>query len=114
MTSTCRVLRPTGATVDDPVTHEVVPELAPVDVRGVCKVQSQAAVADRPVVGEAPFLVERVQIHFPVGDPLEDDDIVVLDSCPLDPLLAGKRFRLVQPARGSFKTAQRWEVLLYE
>ena len=112
MTTTCTVGRPTGEFVTHPDTGVDTPEVRPVAVRGICKVQAATPQAAAPVVGGQAITVERLQIHLPIGDPVRPGDTVTITGSPMDPALVGSVFRLTELARGTYRTAQRWDAEL--
>lgn len=79
---------------------------------GKCKLQSSVAQARSPVAGGHVFTVENLQVHFPVGSPLGTGDSVLFTASLMDETNVGLTFRLVELARGSQKTAARWNVEL--
>lgn len=110
MADSCTVQRP-GPELTDPDTGVVTPGLVEV-YAGACKVQGATAQAASPEAGGHAFVVESLQLHFPVSSALRIDDVVTIDSSPMDPDLVGLKFRLVELARGTFRTADRWNVEL--
>jgi hypothetical protein len=116
MLDTCTVRRPTGALVTDPETGVDTPEMLPVypigDTAGICKVQSAIAQAGSPVAGGHMFTVEQLELHLPVSSSLRAGDVATITAAALDPDLVGLKFRLVELARGSLRTADRWNVEL--
>lgn len=110
MTETCTAHRP-GPEVTDPVTGVVAPGLVVV-YAGACKVQGATAQAASPEAGGHSFVVEALQLHFPVSSSLRIDDVVTVTASPMDPDLVGLSFRLVELARGTYRTADRWNVEL--
>lgn len=79
---------------------------------GRCRVQSATAQAASPVAGGHGFTVERLQLQFPATTPLQVDDSARITVSELDPTLLGLSFRLVELARGSHRTAARWNAEL--
>lgn len=79
---------------------------------GFCKVQTTVAQAASPVAGGHSFTVENLQLHFPVSSSLRVDDVAVVVSSVMDPDLVGLSFRIVEAARGTYRTADRWNVEL--
>ena len=79
---------------------------------GKCKIQSATAQAASPVAGGHAFTVEKLQLHFPVGSPLTTGDSVLMTASRMDETNVGLTFRLVELARGSQRTAARWNVEL--
>ena len=79
---------------------------------GKCKLQSATAQAASPVAGGHVFTVENLQLHLPVATSLNTGDTATITASLLDPSLAGLTFRLVELARGSQRTAARWNVEL--
>lgn len=79
---------------------------------GKCKVQTTVAQAASPVAGGHVFTVENLQVHFPVGSPPTTGDSVLMTASLLDETNVGLVFRLVELARGSQRTAARWNVEL--
>lgn len=109
MVETCTASRPGIPFTDDGgvVITPVVEVYA-----GRCKIQSATAQAASPVAGGHAFTVERLQVHFPVGAAPATGDTVLITASLLDPTLVGLTFRLVEQARGSHRTAARWNVEL--
>lgn len=110
MSDACTVRRP-GPDVTDPDTGVVAPGLVVV-YAGPCKVQSNQQVASEPSAGGHNFVVENLKVHFPVSSQLRIDDVVTIDSSVMDPDLNGLDFRLVDMPRGTYRTADRWNVEL--
>lgn len=110
MSDACTVHRP-GPDVTDPNTGEVIPGFVVVYL-GQCKVQSAIAQAGSADAGGHRFVFENLMIHFPVSSSLRIDDVVTVDSSLMDADLAGEKFRLVELARGTYRTADRWNVEL--
>lgn len=79
---------------------------------GKCKVQTTVAQAASPVAGGHAFTVENLQLHLPVATSLNTGDTATITASLLDPTLVGLTFRLVELARGSQRTAARWNVEL--
>lgn len=79
---------------------------------GPCKVQTTVAQAASPVAGGHVFTVENLQLHFPVGSGLVTGDSALITASRMDESNVGKVFRLVELARGSQRTAARWNVEL--
>ena len=109
-TDACTVHRP-GAPVTDPETGVVVPTLTLV-YTGKCKVQSATAQAASPVAGGHVFTVESLRLDFPVSSALRTGDVATIAASAMDPDLIGLTFRLVELARGTNRTADRWNVEL--
>ncbi len=110
MLDSCTVSRP-GPNVTDPVTGAVTPSLTPV-YSGACKVQGATAQAANPEAGGHAYVIESLQLHFPVSSQLQIDDVATITASTMDPDLVGSTFRLVELARGTFRTADRWNVEL--
>ena len=118
MIDSCLVERSIGE-VTDPVTG-VVSEgwetiyPTPADVAagnpGKCKVQGRQAQAASPVAGGHAFTVEQLMIHLPVSAQSRLDDRVTIVNATMDPDLVGSTFRLTELARGTYRTADRWNV----
>lgn len=79
---------------------------------GKCRVQTTVAQAASPVAGGHKYTVENLQLHFPALTSLKTGDVVTITTEGLDPSLVGLVFRLVELARGSQRTAARWNVEL--
>ena len=109
MYDTCIVSRPGEPFTDDDgiVTTPLVEVYA-----GKCKVQTTVAQAASPVAGGHVFTVENLQLHLPVATSLNTGDTATVTASLLDPSLVGLTFRLVELARGSQRTAARWNVEL--
>ncbi|NKG22210.1 DUF6093 family protein [Paeniglutamicibacter terrestris] len=110
MLDSCMASRP-GPNVTDPITGAVTPSLTPV-YSGACKVQGATAQAANPEAGGHAYVIESLQLHFPVSSQLRIDDIATITASTMDPDLVGSKFRLVELARGTFRTADRWNVEL--
>ena len=120
MQDVCTGARPTGGFVTDPETGVDEPEFVrvyptPAQIAagnpGRCKVQTTVAQAASPDAGGHQFTVENLQLHFPVSAELQTgDQVTVTESW--DPQLVGLVFRLVELARGTYRTADRWNVEL--
>lgn len=108
MIDTCLVERSLGE-VTDPVTG-VVSEGWLTVYEGVCKVQGRQAQASSPVAGGHAFTVEQLMIHLPVSAQSRLDDRVTIVTATMDPDLVGSTFRLTELARGTYRTADRWNV----
>lgn len=108
MIDTCLVERSLGE-VTDPVTG-VVSEGWLTVYEGVCKVQGRQAQASSPVAGGHVFTVEQLMIHLPVSAQSRLDDRVTIVTATMDPDLVGSTFRLTELARGTYRTADRWNV----
>lgn len=108
MIDTCLVERYTGE-VTDPLTG-VVSEGWETVYEGVCKVQGRQAQASSPVAGGHVFTVEQLMIHLPVSAQSRLDDRVTIVTATMDPDLVGATFRLTELARGTYRTADRWNV----
>lgn len=109
MVDTCIASRP-GEPFTDPdgiVTTPIIELYA-----GKCKVQTTVAQAKSPVAGGHVFTVENLQLHLPVATSLNTGDTATITASLLDPTLIGLTFRLVELARGSQRTAARWNVEL--
>lgn len=120
MRDTCTAVRPTGGFVTDPETGVDEPESVhvyptPEQIAagnpGRCKVQTRVAQAASPDAGGHQFTVENLQLHFPVSAELQNGDQVTITES-WDPQLVGLVFRLVELARGTYRTADRWNVEL--
>lgn len=115
MTDECTVVRP-GEAVTDPATGEVKPTSTQV-YAGHCKVQTSGGLASENVEGSAAqamgavSLVWSLYVHFPYGTPgLRAGDVVEVTESA-NPLLAGRRLRLVSPqSEKTHATACRWNV----
>lgn len=110
MLDSCTTQRP-GPNVTDPNTGAVTPSLTPV-YTGACKVQGATAQAANPEAGGHAYVIEELQLHFPVSSHLRVDDVVTITASTMDADLVGSTFRLVELARGTFRTADRWNVEL--
>ena len=111
MVDECTAARPTGALVTDPGTGVDSP-VSSVVYSGRCKVQSATAQAASPEAGGHAFTVEQLRLDFPASSSLRTGDVATITASELDPDLVGLAFRLVELARGTFRTADRWNVEL--
>ena len=95
MTAECVVRRPTGEMVTDPETFELIPEYTVV-YQGRCKPQTYDPHEMAREVAGGTQIVQRSNVHFPVGAfrSKTGDVITVTDST--DPLLVGRSYQIVQ------------------
>lgn len=115
MASECIASRPGEPFTDDDgiVTTPLIQVYA-----GACKVQTTQAQAASPVAGGHAFTVENLQIHFPVraslktGDSVQITIAVDFETGLPDLDIQGNVYRLVELARGTWRTADRWNVEL--
>lgn len=110
MIDSCRLERSLGL-VTDPVTA-VVSEGWELVYEGRCKVTGRTAQAATPEAGGHSFTVEQLQVHLPVSTASATGDRVTIVATTLDPLLVDLQLRLTELARGSIRTAYRWNVEL--
>lgn len=108
MIDSCVVERSIGE-VTDPLTGVVTDGWETV-YEGVCKVQGRQAQASSPVAGGHSYTVEQLMIHLPVSAQSRLDDRVTIVIATMDPDLVGATFRLTELARGTYRTADRWNV----
>lgn len=115
MTDQCTVTRP-GESTTDPDTG--LPDTGTEKVyEGRCKVQTSGGLASEQTEGSAAqnmggvSLVWSLYVHFPYGTPgLRAGDVVEVTESA-NPLLVGRRFRLVSPqSEKTHATACRWNV----
>lgn len=115
MTDQCTVTRPDESTTD-PDTG--LPNTGTEQVyEGKCKVQTSGGLASEQTEGSAAqnmgavSLVWSLYVHFPYGTPgLRAGDVVEVTESA-NPLLVGRRFRLVSPqSEKTHATACRWNV----
>lgn len=115
MTDRCVVTRP-GESATDPDTG--LPSVATERVyAGCCKVQTSGGLASEQTEGSAAqamgavSLVWSLYVHFPYGTPgLRAGDVVEVTESA-NPLLVGRRLRLVSPqSEKTHATACRWNV----
>ncbi|ALE91823.1 hypothetical protein AOC05_04960 [Arthrobacter alpinus] len=109
MFETCTASRP-GVPFTDP--DGIVTSPLSTVYTGICKVQATVAQAASPVAGGHAFTVENLQLHFPVGSGVVTGDSALITSSRMDESNVGLAFRLVELARGSQRTAARWNVEL--
>ena len=108
MVDDCLVERRSGQ-VTDPVTG-VVSDSWVTLYEGRCKVQGRSTVASERIAGGLLKVGEQLQVHFPVGQSFRLDDRVTITDTLLNPDLVGNKYRLTEMARGSIRTADRWNV----
>lgn len=115
MTDRCTVTRP-GESTTDPDTG--LPNTGMEQVyKGKCKVQTSGGLASEQTEGSAAqamgavSLVWSLYVHFPYDTSgLKAGDVVEITEST-NPLLTGRRFRLVSPqSEKSHATACRWNV----
>lgn len=109
MFETCVVSRP-GVPFTDPEGIVTTPLIQVYS--GPCKIQATVAQAASPIAGGHAYTVERLQVHLPVGPALVTGDTVLITGSQLDETNVGLVFRIVELARGSQRTAARWNVEL--
>lgn len=111
MTDLCLIERQSTEEVTDPVTGTVTFPVVEV-YAGKCKLQGRQAQASEPSAGGHVFTVEQLMVHLPVSAlSLTGDRVTVLSSA-MDPDLVGLKLRLTELARGTYRTADRWNVEL--
>lgn len=79
---------------------------------GRCKVQGRMAAADTPVAGGHLYIVEQLTVQLPSKVRGMRSYQVHIDASDPDPNLAGQVLRLTEMARGSYRTAARWNAEL--
>lgn len=96
-----------GKPVTDPVTRDVsTPETLMYEGRG--KVQTWEGFQSNPDSGGQIATVQRYTVHVPVGAwDVHVGDVVDVVTATLDPLLAGRRYRVVSLLHKSLPTAYR-------
>lgn len=109
MTDWCTVGRPTGKYVTDPETGKDVPELEPV-WEGPCKLQSTPHPGEQRISGEHRFTSETPGLHLPARAPVQTDDEATLIESAENPANSGLHLVLTGLDRGTYRTAQRWNV----
>lgn len=111
MIDECILERQTGDSVTDPATGAVTEEWASI-YAGKFKLTGRVAQATSPEAGGHDFTVEQLMVHLPVSTASATGDRVTILATTLDPLLVGLQLRLTELARGSIRTAYRWNVEL--
>lgn len=110
MIDTCVVERSLGL-VTDPATGAVSEGWETIH-SGKCKVTGRVAQAASPDSGGHVFTVENLMVHLPVSTASQTGDRVTVTDTALDPLLIDLKLRLTELARGSIRTAYRWNAEL--
>lgn len=108
MTDRCTISRSAGH-VTDPDTA-VVSEVRSAVYAGKCRVQGREAQATTPESGGHLYTVEKLMVYLPMTAEVRTDDYVLVEQALSDSTLVGLNFRLVDLARGSQRTARRWNV----
>ncbi|MCO1338085.1 hypothetical protein BJH93_04125 [Kocuria polaris] len=118
MRETCTIVRLTGDMVTDPETWQETPETVSVAATGICRVRTQMLEPVNPTGGEHRFTVLHPVIVLPLPDEttgkdfVQSGDLVTITTPRVDGRAVGVEpgttYRLKDPARGSFATAQRW------
>lgn len=113
MREACVASRPTGQVVTDPETGEDSPVLEQVLIKGKCRVKLTGMGARNDDAGEHVYLIGRPVIVLPIGDPVRAGDLIKViasteQTLPASPVSVGTVFRLTDPERATFVTAQRW------
>ena len=95
MTAHCVIRRPDRETVTNP--DFTVTTGYDTVYTGRCRMQTYEGHEQALVAGAATHVVQRSTVHLPVGvfQPLPGD-IVTITAEPVDPLLVGRHFRVVQ------------------
>ncbi|WP_372699415.1 DUF6093 family protein [Arthrobacter sp. JSM 101049] len=113
MRDTCDVLRPTGTTFNPETGSDEVtgPQVYPVDGQtGWCRAKAGTTMDGNAEAGSHVFTIERQVLVFPIGTGLRPGDLVNLRTSVANPILAGTRYEITGAARGSYQTAERWNV----
>lgn len=111
MSDTCLIERSTTEEITDPITGVVTFPVVEV-YSGVCKLQGRQSQASEPSAGGHVFTVEQLMVHLPVSAQSVTGDRVTVLSSAMDPDLVGLKLRLTELARGTYRTADRWNVEL--
>lgn len=113
MRSTCRITRPGGEDVWDPLTLQYVSAPRAVVYEGKCKVKRSNSLQERSVEAAGQRYTEQSSsLSLPVGTSggvLKDDEVEVLTS-RTDPALVGTRYRLVARVGDDDSTSRRFTV----
>lgn len=107
MRATCRVERPTGALVYDPVLKVDVPEVVLVSEPRCYVRYPGIAFEQSPEVAGAVLAQSRVVVRLPFGVQYRPGDVVTIVSDPDNPPMAGTRLRVESCDDQSQSTAQR-------
>ncbi|MFB4414162.1 DUF6093 family protein [Pantoea sp. ANP04] len=111
MTDLCLIERQSTEDVTDPVTGAVTFPVVEV-YAGKCKLGGDKSQASEPSAGGHAFTVEQLMVHLPVSAKSLTGDRVTVLSSAMDPDLVGLKLRLTELARGTYRTADRWNVEL--
>lgn len=109
MADTCVITYVNGQVTDDYT--GVVTEVRATRYSGPCKVQSWGGeVGNRVDSGEVSVIVQRPQLHLPVGTSgsVRHGDQVEILTCTLDPSLVGRKFIIRDEPRKTYMTAHRF------
>lgn len=109
MLDTCLIERPGPAELDR-LTGDLEPVSAVVYV-GKCRVQTYQPQEYTPEVGGHTASVQRYFVHLPAAAYAPAvGDVVLIESTALDPMLVGRRFRVVALLHKTAATAYRLAV----
>ena len=111
MLSTCTITR-SATSVVDPDTGAITGSATTVYV-GKCKVQQSAPASSPTVIGEAAVFLSAARLDLPVitgTEGVAPDDLATINTCPPNPGMVGKTFRLRAPLDKDFLTARRFPV----
>jgi hypothetical protein len=112
MQDTCTIRRATAGTTD-PETGDTTPGTPTVVYSGACRVQQAAPGAAGQDVGQAHVYQVPLILQLPMSvTGVRVEDVATIDTCALDPDLAGRRFWIRGVAVGTHKTARRLPIEL--
>lgn len=109
MTDTCQVTRPTGRHILDPATGRDVPEMVQI-YSGPCKLQSTPQTGESIHTGDYVYSTESPRLHLPHRVAVKPGDEAVITASKTRNPSVDLRMRLVDLNRGTYRTAQRWNV----
>ncbi|WP_147107141.1 DUF6093 family protein [Nesterenkonia populi] len=109
MVDTCEITRYTGELATDPETGIDYP-VGTIVYSGPCKVSSTPDTAESYGEGSHRVIVEAPRLHLPVDAEVQPGDEAVITSAAQAEYHTGDRMRLRSLNRGTWRTAQRWNV----
>ena len=108
MIDTCIVERLSG-TETNPTTG-VVSDSWETIYEGKCKVQGRSAVAATPTAGKHMYTIEQLMVSLPITAHTKPGDRDTIVSAEIDEDLIDIQLQLTELDRGTFRTADRWNV----
>lgn len=114
MVDTCEVVRSTGGYTVDPETGQDIPAVEVVypvgDEDGRCKLSSTPQTGSQLDSDQYRFSIESPRLHLPITANVRAGDRVRITHSHMNPVNTGWEMGLRDLNRGTFRTAQRWNL----